>query len=140
MWRLPFVVDGRQPAGQDGGDGKRNNELMKTFELRCEAVLNCVFHGMHHAPDIKKVPGVGGRWECNTNTLSTYDFDGLTRLVVAAHDQCVRASVAPSGPGLVKIMLHDRQGREGEMSRRHPTMEHAVASLREGNYGTGGVE
>lgn len=108
-----------------------------TFEKRCEAVLNCVFHGLHHAPDIKKFPGVGGRWECSTTTLSTFDLDGLTRLVIAAHDQCLRASVTSSGPRLVKIMLHDRKGRDGKMSERHPTMEQAILSIRQCNYDTG---
>ena len=38
---------------------------MKSFEERAEAVLACVYRGIHHAPEIKKFPGEGGRWEVN---------------------------------------------------------------------------
>lgn len=110
-----------------------NNEPYqnKTFEERAEAVLACVFQGIHHCPDIKKFPGEGGRWEVNViGPLSTYDFDALTRLVIAAHHHCIRASVGPSGPRMVKIMLHNRKGREGGMSERHPSLETAMANIK----------
>lgn len=109
---------------------------MKTFEERAESVLECVFYGIHHAPDIKKFPSeYGGRWEVNTSgDLSTFDFDGLTRLVISAHDQCIRASVRSSGPRMVKIILHERKGRDGNMSQRHPTIEQAMEVIRAGRY------
>lgn len=107
------------------------SETLKPFEARAEAVLACVFGGLHNCPEIKKVPGEGGRWEvlCRS-TLSTFDFDGMTRLVIAAHDNCVRASVMPGGPAAMKIMLHDRKGRTGNMCHRHPTLEQAIESIR----------
>lgn len=101
------------------------------FEERAESVLACVFMGLHHCPDIKKVPGVGGRWEVNTiGSLSTFDFDGLTRLVISCHDNCIRGSITHSGPRMVKIMLHDRNCRTGSFSQRHPTLEEAIATIR----------
>jgi hypothetical protein len=101
-----------------------------TFEERAEAVLACTFYGIHHCPDIKKVPDEFGRWEVNmVGQLSTFDSDQLTRLVVAAHHYCVRASVTYSGPRMIKIMLHNRKGRTGGFSQRHPTMEEAVSAI-----------
>lgn len=111
------------------------------FEERAEAVLACVFWGIHHAPDIKKYPDPDvPQWEVNApGQLSTFDFDGLTRLVIAAHDQCIRATICQGGPRCVKIMLHDRKGREGNMTHRHPTMEEAIAGIRGGKYNPGGT-
>jgi hypothetical protein len=101
--------------------------MVATFETRAEKLLGFVYRGIHHAPDIKKF---SGRWEINHHgQLSTFDFDELTRLVISAHDLCIRASVAASGPGMVKIMLHDRKTREGRMYDRHPTIEQAIQGM-----------
>ena len=105
----------------------------KPFEERAEAVLACAFYGLHHCPDIKKNPPSGefARWEVNNpGMLATFDSDCLTRLVVSAHDNCVRVSIQPSGPWMVKIVLHPRYGREGNFSRRHPTIEDAIQNIR----------
>lgn len=64
------------------------------------------------------------------DNLSTYDFDFLTRIVVVAHDLCVRVSVLPSGPGRLKLRLFARK-RDGDLYTRHPTMEEAVNGVRE---------
>jgi hypothetical protein len=57
--------------------------------------------------------------------LSTYDFDGLTRLVLWAHEHCCRISIQACNPGRVRIVLHRRR-RDGEMWARHPTIEDAI--------------
>ncbi len=62
--------------------------------------------------------------------LATYDFDGLTRAVVMAHDRCIRFEVGPSGPGMVRLMVHKRHSRDGNMYERHPTLEEHVAEIR----------
>ena len=104
-------------------------EILQPFAQRAESVLACVFMGIHHCPEIKKrFPEM---WEVNTmGDLSTFDFDALTRLVISAHDNCVRASVRSSGPRMIKIVLHERKGREGNMSQRHPTLEQAIEYIR----------
>jgi hypothetical protein len=61
--------------------------------------------------------------------FATYDRDALTRLVILAHDRCLRVAVCQSGPGRLRISAHPRQ-REGAMHRRHPTMEQAIGLLR----------
>ena len=105
---------------------------MDSFELRANRVLDTVFLGLHHCPKIYKFNN--GKefemWEINHyGDMATYDFDSLTRLVIASHDECIRASVNPSGPGMVKIRLWPRV-REGGISERHPTMEQSLERIR----------
>lgn len=102
-------------------------------EAKCQRVLAIAFRGIHH------VFGWVKRRSAWTNGLSitthqdlaTFDFDVLTRLVVAAHDECVRVEIVPAMRNLT-ILLHVREGRDGSMSHRHPTMEDAVANVRKG--------
>lgn len=105
------------------------NEL-EPFEVRAERVLAIAFRGIHHAGNIRKKSGVWPTWKTSVyGGLATFDHDKLTRLVIAAHDHCVRVEVTSSGPRLVKILLHDRK-REGGFSERHPTIEEAIAAVR----------
>jgi hypothetical protein len=66
---------------------------MLTLRQKTENVLAAVFYGLHRVEmgKIKEGPG----WLSLTihRPLSTYDFDELTRLVVAAHDECVRVQI-----------------------------------------------
>src|SRR6185503_20091932 len=63
-------------------------------------------------------------------TLSTYDGDTLTRLVVASHDECVRLQVDPSGPRGLALRFHPRI-RAGHLFQRHPTIEQAISAIRQ---------
>ncbi len=110
-----------------------NEEKLKSFSARAEAVLSKTFHGLHHCPKIKKhyEDSEHEMWETNKyGDLSTFDFDDLTRLVISAHDECIRAAVCPSGPGMVKIRLWPRTCREGKNYERHSTIETAIERLR----------
>ncbi|MGV3617979.1 MAG: hypothetical protein ACO1SV_21850 [Fimbriimonas sp.] len=89
--------------------------------------------------------------------LSTFDFQNLTRIVIACHDACIRFSVSacnvpsrkdgegydyaramrddeieegwPTGAQL-QLLFHARKGRDGSMSSRHPSIEEAIINLR----------
>ncbi len=104
--------------------------MTKDEELRCEKVLEAAFHGLHHIPgEIKKGPYF---WSVNTyGGIATHDFDMLTLLVFAAHDQCVRVDITQGGPRMVKIILHPRRCRNGGMSARHPTLEAKLKEWRD---------
>ena len=95
------------------------------FDLLCD-----VFHGEHHAPE--RIYAFGRGIKCNTEShrLSTFDFDYLTRMVVLAHDACVRVEIVSSGPGRIGLVLHKRAGRTGSSYDRHPTMEEAIERVR----------
>ena len=58
--------------------------------------------------------------------LATWDFDGLTRLVVLAHDRGLRVSVESAG---LKVRITARPALS------QPTMERAIASIRSGDRG-----
>ena len=60
---------------------------------------------------------------------STFDFDRLTRLVIGAHDQCIRVNLSPVAPGRMRIAMFQRE-RTGQMSVRHPAIEDAIANYR----------
>lgn len=122
-------IDGPN-AGCTAEDQHDFEMLKQPFSERAERVLACTFRGLHNAPKIKKGPNIDC-WEVNHyGELATFDFDGLTRLVVAAHMNCIRASVMSSGPSMIKIRLHSRTGRSGMMHERHPTIDDAVATIK----------
>lgn len=106
---------------------------MKPATERMENVLAFTFRGLHNAPRIHKhkVGTEWEYWEVNTwGDLSTYDFDQLTRLVLVAHDNCVRASVQASGLRMVKIALYPRFTRTGSISEKCPEIDEHIAELR----------
>lgn len=100
-------------------------EQRACFDLLCD-----VFHGEHHAPERIYAFGRGIKCNAESHRLSTFDFDYLTRLVVLAHDACVRVEIVSSGPGRIGLVLHKRAGRTGSSYDRHPTMEEAIERVR----------
>lgn len=104
-----------------------------TLYARVMDVLALAYHGQHHIPGRVKDDG----YCCEVNvpgTLSTFDHDTLTRLVIGAHDACIRLTIGSSGPGRVKLLFHLREGRQGSVSKRHPTLEDAIAGIRRSPY------
>lgn len=63
-------------------------------------------------------------------SMATWDFDHLTRLVIGAHDECIRVGIEPVAPRYFRFSFHPRQ-RDGErIHTRHPIIETAIASYR----------
>jgi hypothetical protein len=103
-----------------------NNDQWESAQL-----LRDLFHGWHHLPgDIKQSGSRAIHINIRGGNLSTFDYNNLTVLVVLAHDRMIRAEICSSGPGMVKLMLHKRHQRVGDMALRHPTLADAVASIR----------
>lgn len=102
------------------------------FQARAVDVLCAAFGAPWNAPWIWRRADWhwgGGIAVCARTTPSTYDFDHLTRLVIAAHDACVRAEISPASSAHIRIALHARK-RDGSRYARHPTMEEAIARFR----------
>jgi hypothetical protein len=90
-------------------------------QLRCLSLLIELFGGEHHLPTVYEF---GNGVRCRQPSMSTYDNDLLTRLVVLAHDHCIRAEISRDS-----IILHARQ-RNGEFWQRHQTLETAITAIR----------
>lgn len=101
-------------------------------------ILSKVYGGDHHIPG--KIKDKGHFVECNIwKTLSTYDNTELTRLVIAAHDECCRIAIQPGGPGYLKLLFSNRKRPEGcgedPIMDGHVTIEEAIEVYRErGRY------
>lgn len=103
-------------------------EIELTDDQRfCVDVLAVYARGHHHLPKVTKW---GGGVAINWNgDLATFDFDGLTRLVLLAHANAVRIEIKSSGPGLVKICASRRKPNADGLSmwERHPTAADLIA-------------
>lgn len=101
---------------------------MSDKQWECVQFLGDLFYGFHHM-DVDRVKEWGNGIAYNTShgRLATFDFSDLTRLVLMAHKRCIRAEIAPSGPGLIKIILHKRKGTEGRTNERHPDLKELIA-------------
>lgn len=104
--------------------------ILTEAEEAARRVLAHAYYGIHHVPywDRRTAWGDGVAVSVPVS-LSTYDYNTLTRLVVAAHDECVRVEILPGGRGLLKIGLTMRK-REGDITEKHPTMEDAIVLAR----------
>ena len=106
-------------------------EWMSNDQWSCALFLADLFFGFHHVHGEIKQCGRGIQLNSrNSNWAATFDYDGLTRAVVMAHDRMIRFEIEPSGPGMLKLRLWQRHTREGRMYERHPTLEDAVEDIR----------
>jgi hypothetical protein len=88
------------------------------------------YNGEHHLPSEVKPWGQG--WTVNhRGDLASFDFSEMTRLVVMAHDCCVRISISPCKNDVLRICIWKRHSREGDMSLRHPDLESAIKTFRD---------
>lgn len=113
---------------------------MSDDQWECFEMLADLCRGSHHIGGKVKPSGSGIQISLQYGFYAaTFDYDGLTRAVVMAHDRCIRFEIYPSSPRTLGLRLHKRHSREGGMSSRHPTLEEALKNLRKedkkGNQG-----
>lgn len=102
---------------------------------RVADLLDIAVGGLHH---LDHEAAKQAKWndtlyieiEWRHDEFASYDNSLLTRLVFLAHDTCIRISIQPCTIGMLRVMFHPRKGRDGDFSRRHPTLEQAVAEWR----------
>lgn len=103
------------------------DDQRECYEFLCDLYL-----GEHHLSGKIRKWGMGIKLNTYAvHRFATFDFDRLTRLVVMAHDRCIRVELVPSGPRMLGIVMHKRHSREGGMQERHPTIETAILTIRE---------
>lgn len=101
-----------------------------TLRQKAENVLAVTYHGLHHV-DLRKAKEEPGYFSiCVCGGVSTYDFDTLSRLVIAAHDACVRLDINGAAHGYLRLTFTDRK-RGGDVFTRHPQIDKAIQTTRE---------
>ena len=102
---------------------------------RIERVLARAFRGIHHCERwrSRRPFGPNGLEVIHYHELATFDYDELTRLVIAAHDEAVRVRLIGAANRYIRIGLTARE-REGDFSTRHDTIEAATEKARKDLY------
>lgn len=73
--------------------------------------------------------GSGVSFQVERRHFATTDSNGLTTLVIAAHEEAMRVEISPATFTHLTISFHPR-ARSGDFSKRHPTIEEAIAGYR----------
>jgi len=111
-----------------------NIDRLADLRERVERILANAYHGIHHVPYWSRRKEHRGAFPsiqvAVLDGISTYDFDTLTRLVIASHDACVRLEICWSGPRMLKLMFHPRVRENESIACRHPTIEEAIERIR----------
>jgi hypothetical protein len=98
--------------------------------------LGFVYRGLYHLP---WPPLERAEWwndqrvevSVSDDDLATWDWNLLTVLVVVCHDLGLRLAVHSGGPRRLKLYFTQRTAREGDISKRMPTIEDQIATIRE---------
>lgn len=92
--------------------------------------------GTPHFGRITTLAKYGSGWKINvTHELSTFDYNDLTRLVVLAHDECIRVVISvdetiATGPMRIVIFKRGTRDRGVSPTARHPELEEHVEEIR----------
>lgn len=98
----------------------------------CIEMLNDLFYGSHHVlGHIRPASRNGILINTRCGSFSTHDFDWLTRAVIMSHQRLIRFEIAPSGPGMLKLLFHKRAPhREGaSLWHYHPSVDDLIKRL-----------
>jgi len=87
------------------------------------------YRGQHHIPGKIHPFGNGFQVKHPYGGFSTFDGNDLTRLVLLAHHYCIRATVSPISFRYLGVDIFKRQGREGNISVRHPDIQTAISNF-----------
>lgn len=136
-----MTIETKKYAGADHQEWRwqRDGITPSPFGRQVADILGQVWRGIYHMDDraIERADWAN-KHSIRVNiygSLDTYDFDYLTRLVILCHDHCIRLEIIPSGPRGLGLCFSARTCRRGSVSRRHPTMETAIANCRAENNG-----
>ncbi len=107
---------------------------MTPAQFECLELLSDLFGGLHHVygkitgprPDTININAENCR-----NHFATFDYSWLTVATVLAHDRMIRFGIAPSSGGKLCLTFQKRSTREGDASSMHPSLEDAIAKVRE---------
>lgn len=107
---------------------------MSDLGRKAADLLGDVFYGIYHlnSTSLRKA-----NWQDAYSVgvtiyggLSTFDDDALTRFVVLCHDRLLRGEIEGAAHNYLRLWISERKERGGSLSRRHPTIEDALISVR----------
>jgi len=91
------------------------------------------YGGEHHIPGDVRENDNGWWGVAHYGELASYDYNYLTRLVLLAHDRCIRVSVHGCNGDHVRISIWNRDPAEECIMSGHPTIEEALSKWRKNN-------
>ena len=114
----------------------RHQKHLSKFGEKVADVLGQAYLGIYHID--KAVLSKKAVWDQEWyvefpiyGSLSTFDDDILTRLIVLCHDQMIRFEISPCNMQYLKFMFHPRISRNGNMSERMPLLEDHIKIIRD---------
>lgn len=117
---------------------KRSLDIeMSALGVEVADLLGDVFYGIYHLDykALKRVDWSNNDWiefSLGWQSLSTYDSDTLTRLVILCHDRLIRCSIQANAHKYLGLIFHKRKNRNGNFFERHSTIENAIKKHRLG--------
>jgi hypothetical protein len=88
-----------------------------------EAILyfSLLYKGEHHIPR-SGLTEYNGCWSvCDSNDMSTWDYDFLTRLVLLSHKYAIRTEIRPA-MRYIRIIITKRDPTSKNIFEGHPTL------------------
>lgn len=123
----------KRAKGRDKG-WFRAPDTLSEFHAKVFDILGMTFGGIYNA----RISWDAIDWNCGhgiavpmrSQSLSTFDFHEMTSLVFLCHEARIRCCVDAHGVRGILLMFHPRAAA-GNMARRHPNLDEAVARFRE---------
>lgn len=109
---------------------KMKGKEISSLGRRSADLLGYVFRGIYHISAAAQKVDWSDQFNIKVVVLggiATFDNSVLTRLVIAAHDACLRVEIeGVSSWGYLRLWISHRHGRAGEFWQVHPTIEDAI--------------
>lgn len=130
--RRKLTAAGRRALADRRGWHAAPDEL-NAFQRRAIDILGIIGGGIYNAPIswnavVWHSRSLIVKWTFG-HSLSTWDFNQLTRFVFLCHEARIRGDIHPAMRDL-QIALHERS-HAGNVAERHPSLDEAVAAWRE---------
>jgi len=100
-------------------------EDMTEEQRECLSLLADVFGGEHNLIGELRSCGKGVRYFTNLS-LSTYDTDELTLIVLLAHKRAIRVCIGAGDESRIEITLHKRSHGVEKQYQNHFTIDEAI--------------
>lgn len=110
-------------------------DKLTLFQAQVFDILGIAGGGIYNAPiawetiDWRWGNGMAVPWR-DSNSLSTFDYRPLTMMVLLCHEARIRFEIRLHGLRHFLFVFHPRDA-VGKMSTRHPSIDEAVADLRQ---------